>query len=143
MRLQRCEPQQSYEEKPNSLIYISNWAVAIPYALLKRGAKLNTLVKKSAYEFVTYIMQFVIFKPLSYCFKEIIIGFVVKASFASRPLSRLIRWYNKRILRKGYSIPQDFSWIENYKLYGWYFFFVTLLFCQFTVSHTNTSIFNI
>ena len=37
--------------------------------------------------------QFAIFKPLSYCFKETI-AFDVKASFASRPLSRLIRWYN-------------------------------------------------
>ena len=35
-------------------------------------------------------VQFVIFKPLSYCSKETI-GFDVKASFASRPLSRLIR----------------------------------------------------
>ena len=34
--------------------------------------------------------QFVIFKPLSYCFEETIV-FDVKASFASRPLSRLIR----------------------------------------------------
>ena len=34
--------------------------------------------------------QFVIFKPLSYCFEERI-GFDVKASFASRPESRLIR----------------------------------------------------
>ena len=33
---------------------------------------------------------FVIFKPLSYCFEETI-GYDVKASFASRPLSRLIR----------------------------------------------------
>ena len=33
--------------------------------------------------------QFVIFKPLSYCFQETI-GFDVKASFASRPVSRLI-----------------------------------------------------
>ena len=38
--------------------------------------------------------QFVIFKLLSYCFKETI-RFDVKASFASRPVSRLIRWYNK------------------------------------------------
>ena len=38
--------------------------------------------------------QFVVFKPLSYCFEETI-GFHVKASFASRPVSRLIRWYNK------------------------------------------------
>ena len=34
--------------------------------------------------------QFVIFKPLSYCFEETI-GFDVKASFASRPVSRLLR----------------------------------------------------
>ena len=34
--------------------------------------------------------HFVIFKPLSYCFEETI-GFDVKASFASRPLWRLIR----------------------------------------------------
>ena len=27
------------------------------------------------------------------------------------------RWYNKRILRKGYSVLRDFSWIENYKLH--------------------------
>ena len=38
--------------------------------------------------------QFVIFKPLSYFFEETI-GFDVKASFASRPVPRLIRWYNK------------------------------------------------
>ena len=36
------------------------------------------------------VLQFVIFKPLSYCFKETT-GFDVKASFASRPESRLIR----------------------------------------------------
>ena len=36
------------------------------------------------------ITQFVIFKPLSYCFQETI-GFDIKASFASRPESRLIR----------------------------------------------------
>ena len=34
--------------------------------------------------------QFVIFKPLSYCFEETI-GFDVRTSFAGRPLSRLIR----------------------------------------------------
>ena len=61
------------------------------------------------------VTQFVIFKPLSHCFEETI-GFDVKASFASRPVSRLISWYNKRILIKGYSVPRDFSWIENYKL---------------------------
>ena len=34
--------------------------------------------------------QFVIFKPLSYCFEETI-GFDIKASLVSRPGSRLIR----------------------------------------------------
>ena len=34
--------------------------------------------------------QFVIFKPLRHCFEETK-GFGVKASFASRPMSRLIR----------------------------------------------------
>ena len=38
--------------------------------------------------------HFVIFKPLSYFFEETIV-FDVKASFASRLVSRLIRWYNK------------------------------------------------
>ena len=38
--------------------------------------------------------QFVIFKSINYCFEETI-GFDVKASFASRPVSRLIRWYIK------------------------------------------------
>ena len=48
----------------------------------------------SAKEFNESVIQFVIFKPLSYCFWETI-GFDVKASFASRPRSRLISWYNK------------------------------------------------
>ena len=43
---------------------------------------------------ITSIYQFVIFKPLSHCFEETI-GFDVKSSFASRPMSRLIRSYNK------------------------------------------------
>ena len=36
------------------------------------------------------IVQFVIFKPLNYCFEETI-EYDVKASFESRPESRLIR----------------------------------------------------
>ena len=39
-------------------------------------------------------IQLVIFKPLSYCFKETI-WFDVKASFVSRTVSRLIKWDNK------------------------------------------------
>ena len=38
--------------------------------------------------------QFLLFKPLHYCFQETI-GFNVKALFTSRPASRLIRFYNK------------------------------------------------
>ena len=41
-----------------------------------------------------FIRQILLFKPLSYCFERTI-GFDVKASFASRPVSRLIRFYNK------------------------------------------------
>ena len=37
-----------------------------------------------------YRAQYLIFKPLSYCFEETI-GFDVKALFASRPVSRIIR----------------------------------------------------
>ena len=66
--------------------------------------------------FLIVPFQFVIFKLLSYCFEETI-GFDVKATFVSRPMSYLIRWYNKIILIKGYSVPRDFSWIENYKLF--------------------------
>ena len=63
--------------------------------------------------------QFIIFKPIGYCFEETM-GFDVKASFASSPVLRLIRRYNKsggkQILRKGYSVSRDFSWIKNDKL---------------------------
>ena len=41
-------------------------------------------------------IQFAIFKPLSYRFRETI-GFDVKSSFESRPVSRLIRWYNNPV----------------------------------------------
>ena len=57
-----------------------------------------------------------LFKPLSYCFEEII-GHDVKVSFASRPVSRLIQSDDiKNFLRKDYLFPRDFSWIENYEL---------------------------
>ena len=42
------------------------------------------------------ILQFMIFNPLSYCFKETI-RFDVKVLFAGRPVSRLIRWHNKPV----------------------------------------------
>ena len=41
--------------------------------------------------------QSIIFKLVSYCFEETI-GFEVKASFVSRPISRLIRWYNNQVV---------------------------------------------
>ena len=49
-----------------------------------------------------------IFKP----FKETI-GFDVKASFASRPVSRLIRWYNKQdeITKEFWEKAIQFDWI--------------------------------
>ena len=40
------------------------------------------------------LTQFVIFKPLRYCFEETI-AFDVKASLASGPGWRVIRWYSK------------------------------------------------
>ena len=43
-----------------------------------------------AFYYSSFPTQFVIFKPLSYCFEETI-GFDVKASFARRPVSRLIK----------------------------------------------------
>ena len=58
-----------------------------------------------------YYSQRVVFNLLSYCF-EGTTGFDVKASFASRPVSRLIRWYNKKIMIKIYSVSRDFTWIE-------------------------------
>ena len=45
------------------------------------------------------IIQFVVFKPLSYYFEETI-GFDAKASFTSRPVSRLISWYNKQVMQQ-------------------------------------------
>ena len=68
------------------------------------------------------VKQFVIFKALNLCFEETI-GFDVKASFASCPLSRQIRWYNKRVLRKGYLVPRNFLWIKNYKLKIYWVYF--------------------
>ena len=58
---------------------------------LEIGSKLISL----SYAISIYnTIQFVNFKPLSYCFEETI-GSDVMASFASRPVSRLIRSYNK------------------------------------------------
>ena len=40
----------------------------------------------------------------------------VLAYMSSCIASYQTRWYNKRILRKGYSFSGDFPWIKNYKL---------------------------
>ena len=57
------------------------------------------------------LIQFVVFKPLSYYYEETI-GFDVKASFGMPPG---VASNQTRILRKGYSVQRDFSWTENYK----------------------------
>ena len=49
----------------------------------------NTQSTVSNFVISSETVQFVVFKLLSFCFKETI-GFDVKASFASRPVSRLI-----------------------------------------------------
>ena len=43
--------------------------------------------------------------------------------------SHQTRWCNKRMLTKGYSVLQDFSWIENYKLM---WFTLITCWCYFT-----------
>ena len=45
------------------------------------------------------IEQFVIFKLLSYCFEKTV-GLDVKASFVSRPVSRLISWYSSQVIKQ-------------------------------------------
>ena len=60
-------------------------------------AWLDFVTKLQKYIYFTYsswTTKIVIFKQLSYCFEETL-GFDVKASLASRPVSRLIRLYNK------------------------------------------------
>ena len=64
---------------------------------------------------VVLTFQFEIFKPLSYCFEE----FDVKASFASRPVSRLIRWYNKNFDKRLFSSTGLFKdWKLQTELYS-------------------------
>ena len=61
---------------------------------IKKGKTTGFFNGISKSNFLRYGEQFVIFKPLSSCFKETL-GFDVKALLASPPLSRLIRWYNR------------------------------------------------
>ena len=63
--------------------------------IVGHSAKLSNILvfiygKKSVFFLMRRTIQFVILNPLSYCFEEII-GFGGKASFLSRPMSRLIR----------------------------------------------------
>ena len=62
------------------------------------------------------LIQFATFKWLSYCCDKTI-GFNVKTSFARSQVSYLIKPGDiaKVFLIKGYSVPREFSWIENYK----------------------------
>ena len=55
---------------------------------------INFLCYITLYMSYMKLFPFVTFKPLSYCFEEII-EFDAKASFTSRPESRLMRWYNE------------------------------------------------
>ena len=50
----------------------------------------NSKIVTNDSDFYSALGQFLIFKPFSYCFEETM-GFDVKPSFASRPLSRLTR----------------------------------------------------
>ena len=60
-------------------------------------------------KFLRTPIQLVIFKPPSYCFKETIRS-AVKGSFAQRLVPHLIKPGDiTGILRKGYSLPRDFS----------------------------------
>ena len=68
-------------------------SVALYYRSLE-PKKWFTATDKNYILWLWVIPVHVIFNPLSYCF-EGTIGFDVKASFASRPVSRLIRWCNQ------------------------------------------------
>ena len=99
------------------LVWVPNFSLDQQFSffgsnLPKKGAsglKLKTHIFACVHGRIS-LFQFLILNPLSYCFKDMI-GFDVKASFASRPVSRLIRWYNKpgdktKELRKDYSVPR-------------------------------------
>ena len=62
----------------------------ICWLLLKKLLTKNFFLKKFSHKPILQT-PFVIFKPLIYCFGKTI-GFDVKASLATRPVSRLIRW---------------------------------------------------
>ena len=74
--------------------YINKNPINSIFVLFWNSSTLFILIIKISENCSVFWNQFVIFRLLSYCFKETI-WFDVKASFASRPVSRLIRWYNK------------------------------------------------
>ena len=55
------------------------------------------------------------------------------SSVASNQVIQQTSWHSKRILRKGYLVPRDFSWIENYKLKQFWSYQV----CNFYQNITN------
>ena len=68
-----------------SILFVSSFFVSLFSILIRLQETLFSLLRH------TLVCNF---KSLSYCFKETI-GLGVKASFESRPVFRLIRWYNK------------------------------------------------
>ena len=86
--------------------------------IYRKGLMMNEDFASGSRNLTISFYQFVIFKLLSYCFEETI-RFDVKASFASHPVSRIVRWYNKPgDMKKGFedlAVPRDYSWIEYYK----------------------------
>ena len=58
--------------------------------MFRKILKLLRKILKQVRKIIKLSRQFVIFKPLSHCFEEII-EFDVKASFTNRPVPRLIR----------------------------------------------------
>ena len=85
--------------------------------------------------------QFVIFKPLSYCFEKTI-GFDVKASFASCPPSRLIRRYNKpggitkEFWEKAIQFHETF---HGLKITNWWYRFSVTSECYFLEKYRELS----
>ena len=98
-----------------------SWVIGGKYLNQSECRILSSNISSGGINFVQ--METVLFKPLSYCFEETV-GFDVKSSFASRPLSRLIRWNNKPDDIKEFwekAVPREFSCVKNYKVRRKYF----------------------
>ena len=107
------------------------------YYQLKNQLNIS-FIKLNIVKFLLYLPWAAIYKMFGLCHFQALennwsIGqhnffiFFIFSIFYTRP-----RGHNKRMLTKGYSVPQDFSWIENYKLIcqkkGWPKFLLTLNF---------------